>query len=43
LAVNLAIGLMLMRGAHGNLNVRAAVLHVAGDALGAIAVIVGGA
>lgn len=43
LVVNLAIGLMLVRGAHGNLNVRAAVLHVAGDALGAIAVIVGGA
>jgi cobalt-zinc-cadmium efflux system protein len=43
LAVNLAIGAMLVRGAHGNLNVRAAVLHVAGDALGAVAVIVGGA
>jgi len=43
LAVNLAIGLMLIRGAHGNLNVRAAMLHVAGDALGAVAVIVGGA
>lgn len=42
LVVNLAIGIMLLRGAHGNLNVRAAVLHVAGDALGAIAVIVGG-
>jgi cobalt-zinc-cadmium efflux system protein len=28
---------------HGNLNVRAAVLHVAGDALGAVAVIAGGA
>ncbi len=43
LVVNLAIGFMLVRGAHGNLNVRAAVLHVAGDALGAIAVIFGGA
>jgi cobalt-zinc-cadmium efflux system protein len=42
LAANLAIGAMLVRGMHGNLNVRAAVLHVAGDALGAIAVIVGG-
>jgi cobalt-zinc-cadmium efflux system protein len=41
LVVNLAIGLMLVRGAHGDLNVRAAVLHVAGDALGAVAVIVG--
>jgi cobalt-zinc-cadmium efflux system protein len=43
LTINLAIGMMLVRGAHGNLNVRAAVLHVAGDALGAIAVIAGGA
>jgi len=42
LAVNLAIGLMLVRGSHENLNVRAAVLHVAGDALGGGAVIVGG-
>jgi cobalt-zinc-cadmium efflux system protein len=42
LVVNLAIGFMLLRGAHGNLNVRAALLHVAGDALGAVAVIVGG-
>jgi cobalt-zinc-cadmium efflux system protein len=43
LVVNLAVGLMLVRGAHGNLNLRAAVLHAAGDALGALAVIVGGA
>jgi cobalt-zinc-cadmium efflux system protein len=43
LAVNLGIGMMLVRGMHGNLNVRAAVLHVAGDALGAVAVIAGGA
>ncbi|GAC1413440.1 MAG: cation diffusion facilitator family transporter [Candidatus Velthaea sp.] len=43
LVINLAIGAMLVRGAHGNLNVRAAVLHVAGDALGAVAVIAGGA
>lgn len=43
LSVNLAIGAMLVRGAHGNLNVRAAVLHVAGDALGALAVMAGGA
>ena len=42
LVVNVSIGAMLLRGVHGNLNVRAAVLHVAGDALGAIAVIVGG-
>ena len=43
LCVNLAVGLVLIRSSHGNMNVRAAVLHVAGDALGAIAVIVGGA
>jgi cobalt-zinc-cadmium efflux system protein len=43
LVVNLSLGLMLVRGMHGNLNVRAAVLHVAGDALGAVAVITGGA
>ena len=42
LAVNLAIGLMLVRGSHANLNVRAAILHVAGDALGGGAVILGG-
>ena len=42
LVVNVSIGLMLLRGAHGNLNTRAAILHVAGDALGAIAVIAGG-
>jgi cobalt-zinc-cadmium efflux system protein len=43
LAVNLAVGAMLARGHHHSLNMRAAVLHVAGDALGAIVVIVGGA
>ena len=42
LVINLAIGAILVRGAHGNLNVRAAVVHVIGDALGAVAVIVGG-
>lgn len=42
LVVNLAIGAMLVRGSHANLNVRAAVLHVAGDALGGGAVIAGG-
>jgi cobalt-zinc-cadmium efflux system protein len=41
-AVNVAVGIMLLRGNHGNLNVRAAVLHVGGDALGALAVIIGG-
>jgi len=43
LVVNLGVGAMLLRGAGSNLNLRAAVVHVAGDALGAIAVIVGGA
>jgi cobalt-zinc-cadmium efflux system protein len=42
LIVNVAIGVMLVRGVHGNLNMRAAILHVCGDALGAVAVIVGG-
>ncbi|MFN2461841.1 MAG: cation diffusion facilitator family transporter [Candidatus Velthaea sp.] len=42
-AVNVGIGFLLVRGAHGNLNVRAAVLHVGGDALGALAVVAGGA
>jgi len=42
LAVNVSIGLMLLRSTHGNLNTRAATLHIAGDALGAIAVIAGG-
>lgn len=40
--VNVGIGISLARHAHGNLNARAAVLHVAGDALGALAVIIGG-
>lgn len=41
LAVNVAIGLMLLRSER-TLNLRAALLHVGGDALGAIAVVVGG-
>ena len=41
--VNLAVGLTLARGRHDDLNMRGAFLHVAGDALGALAVIVGGA
>ncbi len=40
--VNVSVGLMLARGSHDNLNLRAALLHVAGDALGAIAVAIGG-
>jgi cobalt-zinc-cadmium efflux system protein len=42
LAVNVAVGIVLARGHHRDLNLRAAVLHVAGDALGALAVIIGG-
>lgn len=51
-AVNVAVGLVLLGGAHvggegdlhrHDLNVRAAILHVVGDGLGALAVIVGGA
>jgi len=40
--VNVGVGVVLARGAHGNLNLRAAVLHVAGDALGGLAVVAGG-
>ncbi|MDB5094647.1 MAG: conserved rane protein of unknown function [Candidatus Eremiobacteraeota bacterium] len=43
LVVNLSVGAMLLQGTHGNLNMRAALLHVGGDALGGIAVVVGGA
>jgi cobalt-zinc-cadmium efflux system protein len=42
LAVNLAVGFSLARAAHANLNVRAALLHVAGDALAAVGVVVAG-
>lgn len=43
LLANGAVGLMLMGRGKDNLNMRAALFHVAGDALGALAVIVGGA
>jgi cobalt-zinc-cadmium efflux system protein len=43
LAVNVGVGLMLMRDGHRDLNVRAALFHIAGDAIGAVAVIAGGA
>jgi cobalt-zinc-cadmium efflux system protein len=43
LVVNVGVGILLVRGGHGNINMRAALLHVAGDAMGAIGVIVGGA
>lgn len=42
LIVNTFVGLMLMRDRKANLNVQAAIFHVAGDALGALAVIAGG-
>lgn len=42
LVVNGAIGIMLSRESSENLNMRAALFHVAGDALGAFAVILGG-
>lgn len=42
LAVNVVVGLVLLREGRRNLNVRAALFHVAGDTLGAIAVIAGG-
>jgi len=41
-AVNLGIGVALARDAHGDLNVKAAFFHVAGDAAGALAVVIGG-
>ena len=43
LAVNVATGVLLLTGTHQTLNSRAAILHVAGDALGALAVVIGGA
>ena len=43
LIVNVGVALLLMRDRHANLNVQAAIFHVGGDALGAAAVIAGGA
>jgi cobalt-zinc-cadmium efflux system protein len=42
LVVNVGVGSMLMRHGKENLNLQAVLFHVAGDALGALAVIVGG-
>lgn len=42
LAVNVAVGALLMGHWKENLNLQAALFHVAGDALGALAVIIGG-
>ena len=41
LVVNAVLSSLLVRGAHGNLNVRAAALHVASDALAAAGVLLG--
>lgn len=42
LAVNLAAAAILLRGAKGSVNVRAALAHVLGDALGSVAAIAAG-
>jgi cobalt-zinc-cadmium efflux system protein len=42
LAANLISGLLLLRGSRTSLNVRAALFHVAGDALGSLAAIAAG-
>jgi cobalt-zinc-cadmium efflux system protein len=42
LVVNAGIGIMLVRSGHGSLNLRAALWHVGGDALGEVAVVAGG-
>jgi cobalt-zinc-cadmium efflux system protein len=43
MSINTAVGLTLARGTHTDLNMKAALYHVAGDALGGVAVVVGGA
>jgi cobalt-zinc-cadmium efflux system protein len=43
LVVNAAVGMMLARSSKENLNLQAALFHIAGDALGALAIIVGAA
>ena len=40
--VNLIVGFMLLRATGHSLNVRAAMLHIGGDAIGALAVVCGG-
>jgi cobalt-zinc-cadmium efflux system protein len=42
LVVNLGVGALLLRSGGHDLNMRAALMHVGGDALGAIAVVAGG-
>jgi len=43
LVVNVGIAVMLLRASQVSLNLRAAMLHIGGDALGGVAVILGGA
>jgi cobalt-zinc-cadmium efflux system protein len=43
LLVNATVGVLLAHGSKHNLNLQAALFHVAGDALGALAVVAGGA
>lgn len=43
LAANVVSGALLLRSSHENLNVRAALYHVVGDALGSLAALVAGA
>jgi cobalt-zinc-cadmium efflux system protein len=42
LCTNIAIGISLVQASHGDLNVKAALFHVASDVAGAAAVVVGG-
>ena len=42
LVVNVGVALLLMRDGKHDLNIRAALFHVGGDALGAVAVLIGG-
>jgi len=43
LLVNVGVGALLLVGSSRSLNLRAALLHVGGDAVGALAVVIGGA
>lgn len=43
IVINTATALMFMRGREGDLNIRGAFLHMAGDALVSLAVVIGGA
>jgi cobalt-zinc-cadmium efflux system protein len=42
LIVNVGTGWLLLKGASENLNTRAALMHIGGDALGGVAVVIGG-